>query len=395
MEQLNNIIFFQSSTQPYIDKNLQTTDSTTGSIFKTKNNVNNTAYSEEISTIDYDFSVCDKNEENNTETKLNSNNNQEDYNFEEDAIQTAIELKELIYDVSLDRSEKVLEFFENNLDPANIDIVLEEYKNLTGERSIQEDLNIILLLHPFKKNKINKILDSLLNFENLNTKINNEYWQGDPHDVIRKGSTITITNTKTNDTKTLNLATLLKNFNTSEERKRFTEQLQNLPAEVLMDIAAEQTTLIELDSSETLNLGNNKTCNATGYYDPSSDQVALQSDCKISNIVHETGHALDYNRLSGENKSSAQNSKNFTEIFNEELEKYLADGNKIYDYDKNTKRETYATANKREMFAECYTLLMTGDCGSKATIEKYFPRMLSYVKQYIEYNRSHSDSIRH
>lgn len=334
-------------------------------------------------------------DEKNVEIAKCSSTSQETYNFEADAKETAANLKEIMYNGTIDRAEKALEFFENNLDPANIDIVLEEYKNLTGGRSIQQDLTIKLLLHPFTTNKINKILDSLLNFENLNTKIDNKYWQGDSHNVTREGSVFTITNTETNETREIDLAVLLKNFDTSKERKNFVEQLQKLPAEVLMDIAAEQTTLIELEGTTELDMGNGATCNAAGYYSPSTDQVAIYDNSSIDTIVHETGHALDYNRLSGKNKSSAHDSKNFTEIFNEELEKYLADGNKIYDYNENTKRETYATVNKREMFAECYTLLMTGDCGSKTIIEKYFPRMLSYVKQYIEYNRSHSDSVRH
>ena len=349
----------------------------------------------EILNNDISFYIYGENKKIDEKFNLCSSNNQEVYDFEADAKQTAAELKEVIYDNSLNRSKKVLNFFKDNLDPANIDLVLQEYKKLTGTEDIQKHLDIVFWGHPFKKKEIEKILNSLLNFENLNTKIDNKYWQGDSHNVTREGSVFTITNTETNETREIDLAVLLKNFDTSKERKNFVEQLQKLPAEVLMDIAAEQTTLIALDDNTEVNVGNNQTCIAAGYYTPGSDQVALQDDSSIDTITHETGHALDFNKLKGSNSSSVTKNKYFIEIFNEEMENYLADGNERYSYGNSSPRNTYATTNEREMFAECYTLLMTGDCGSKETIEKYFPRMLGYIKQLVEFNRSHSNSIRH
>lgn len=397
MELLNTDVFFQSKQQWTGDNGFKETNTAEVSIFSKKDNEYKTNNLENITKAksDINYYIYGENEEQDTEFKLCSNNNQETYNFEADAKETTAQLKELIYSDDWNRYSQIMKILKNNLDPANIDIILNEYKALTNGRNLQEDLDIVFTYCPIKKNKAKKLFDSLLNFENLNTKIDNKYWQGDSHNVTREGSIFTITNTKTNETREIDLAVLLKNFDTSKERKKFVEQLQKLPAEVLMDIAAEQTTLIELDGKTELDMGNGATCNAAGYYSSSTDQVAIHDNSSIDTIVHEMGHALDYNKLKGNNYSSVTNSETYVELFNEEMDKYLADGNKRYVYGEYTKRKTYATANEREMFAECYTLLMTGDCGSKTIIEKYFPRMLSYVKQYIEYNRSHSDSVRH
>lgn len=318
-------------------------------------------------------------DEKNVEIAKCSSTSQETYNFEEDAKQTAAELKEIIYTATDDRIKKTLDFLENNLDPANIDLVLKEYEKLTGEKDIKNHFDIIFGWNFIGEMKANKILDKLLNFKNENSKIQNKHWQGDEHSVIREGSIITITNKETNKTRQIDLAILLKNYDTSKEREELIETLQTLPGEVLMDIAIEQTTLIAKDD----------TAKNLGYYDIGKDQVALKSDSSIRTIVHEFGHSIDYNDSYGNNVSYVKNCNTFMEIFNEEIEKFIADGNDI------NQPGADATKNEREMFAACYTLLMTGDCSNRETIEKYFPRTLGYAKQLLEHIRGFSDSERH
>lgn len=391
IENLNQTLKKTQPATPSFKENKEET-----SIFNNNGTTNKINDLSKIIKDDNNFYIYGENEKIDHALKQCSNTASADYDLETDAKETTKLLKELIYSDDLFRDSKVMDLIKNNLDPANIDIVLKEYETLTNGRSLQEDINIVLTYCPIKKHNANKIFDSLLNFEKTNTSINNKYWQGDPHNIKREGSTFTITNTKTNETREIDLTVLLKNFDTSKERKKFIEQMQKLPAEVLMDMAAEQTTLIELDGKTELDMGNGATCNAAGYYTSGTDQIAIYDNSSIATITHEMGHALDYNKLNGSNKSSVTNSEIYVEIFNEEMEKYLADGNKRYDYDDALANPfAYATTNEREMFAECYTLLMTGNCTSKKVIEKYFPRMLSYIKQYVEYNRSHSDSIRH
>lgn len=313
--------------------------------------------------------------------------------------QIAKNLHDIIYSKDWNRGQQLLKLLKENADPVNINLIIEEYKNLTGGRDLQEDANIVSC--SINDYRINKLFDSLLHFKNLNTSINNKYWQGDSHNVVREGSVFTITNNKTNEMRQIDLVELLKNFKTSEERNKFVKKLQEMPAEVLMDIAAEQQSFICLNGKTVVSTENGAGCNAAGYYSSGTDQVAvhiqgLYSMGFIDTLVHEMGHALDYNKQNGNNNSSATNNEYYLQIFNEEMEEYLAAGNKRYVYGEfHLTNSTYATANEREMFAECYALLMTGDCSSKKVIEKYFPRMLSYVKQLIEHNRSLSDSVRH
>ena len=72
-----------------------------------------------------------------------------------------------------------------------------------------------------------------------------------------------------------------------------------------------------------------------------------------------------------------------------------------YDYDKGVYKhksgsfENYATWDEMEMFAECYSLLMIGDCTSKNCILTYFPKTLAAAQKHLEYIRSQSPEKRH
>ena len=53
----------------------------------------------------------------------------------------------------------------------------------------------------------------------------------------------------------------------------------------------------------------------------------------------------------------------------------------------NRNEGAYCTTDETEMFAECYTLLMLGDCDSKDTIITHFPNTLKAVKDILEKTR--------
>ena len=65
--------------------------------------------------------------------------------------------------------------------------------------------------------------------------------------------------------------------------------------------------------------------------------------------------------------------------------KYEKAGFIQYSYAKNYSRKdktsNYCTTNEKEMFAECFTLLINGDCQSKEVILKYFKPCLDVVKE--------------
>ena len=95
-------------------------------------------------------------------------------------------------------------------------------------------------------------------------------------------------------------------------------------------------------------------------------------------------------------------------MFEKELKKYIASGKVQYSYEKgfepsctNTKdghldyNTAYATANEKEMFAECYTLMMLGYCQSKDHILKYFPETFKVAGKLIAEIRQKSDTERY
>jgi len=96
----------------------------------------------------------------------------------------------------------------------------------------------------------------------------------------------------------------------------------------------------------------------------------------------------------------------FNNIFKEEMNAYLAAGHtrynsKVGDFDNCYFREgggryssKYATYDEQEMFAECYAMLMTGECKSRDLIEDFFPKTLQVIAKHIEYVRSLPDDVR-
>ena len=294
----------------------------------------------------------------------------------------------------------------SQISSSNFDWVKYEYKKLT-KKELLSDLEVYLKKRPNDYANIKRHLAEVqyaqygvnLNFKNQNSVVSNRFRKGDSHSVVQNGTILTIRNNKSGKQRTIDLDKLLQNYPNARERAKLIKMLQKMPGEVLMDIAIETDSFIP-SSGETVNVGRGGRCQAAGYYNPSDDTVHIDPEKGVSTIVHETGHMVDFNRANSKrNNSSVLKDPEFKRIFNDEMRKYISAGNKRYVYDpsgrSNSPRGTYATANEREMFAECYTLLMLGNCGSEGVITKYFPRTLAYINQKIEYNRQYSDSVRH
>ena len=87
----------------------------------------------------------------------------------------------------------------------------------------------------------------------------------------------------------------------------------------------------------------------------------------------------------------------YEDTFLNERQKYVDAGNKISDlkdFNENS-YYNYCTYSIGEMFAECYTLLMLGDCKSKDCILQYFPDTLENVKKHLEWIRQQEQEVRH
>lgn len=326
-------------------------------------------------------------------------------NVRESARKAATELKSLIYQKGASsRLKNLKEVIYSQLNSNNIDWVLYEYKKLT-KHDLFSDLEKVLANVPNDFSTINKHLAEVqykkygvnLNFKNNNSTVSNKHHKGDPYSVTQNGTIMTITNKKTKQTRQINLDVLLNAYPNARERATLIKQLQQLPGEVLMDIAIETDSFVPLRDGEVVNVGNGGRCQAAGYYSPSDDTIHLNPNKPVQTLVHETGHSVDFNGRN--NTSSVLRDKEFKKVFNSEMQAYLSAGNQRYIYDpsghSSSPGNLYATANEKEMFAECYTLLMTGNCNSKDVIERYFPRTLAYINQKIERIRNTSDDFRH
>lgn len=237
-----------------------------------------------------------------------------------------------------------------------------------------------------------------------NTQVKNKLYQGDSYSVKYDGYNITIKNKTKNYTTTLNLANLLRGMS-DKEKLEFLKTIQNLPAEVLEDMAAEIEHFNSTNGVDMHTNSSNSDFVAGGFYNPNTDRITT----KPQHIVHELGHAIDYQgqyNLNGENNySKIANNPKFKNAFEIGLERFKKAGNKQYDYDdKKTwpgrfqgemKRSNYCTANQYELWAELYTALTTGTCRSYRTIVTYFSEAIEIGKELLANTRRQEAEQRH
>ena len=152
--------------------------------------------------------------------------------------------------------------------------------------------------------------------------------------------------------------------------------------------------------------GSNSEFKAGGYYAGAKDIIVANPN----SLVHELGHAVDYqgvNNINGKNNySKVLSDQRFLRAYNIGLKRFIAAGNKKYDYDdKSTWNHSrlansvgisnYCTANPKELWAEVYTALMTGSSNSSSTIKKYFPEALEVGKTILNETRNSGATARH
>lgn len=229
------------------------------------------------------------------------------------------------------------------------------------------------------------------NFE-TESQVNNKYHKGDPYSIKFDGFNVSVTNKRNSKTTKFNLYNMVKSMNTTD-RIAFLKYIQTLPGEALEDLAIE---MYQLNSSTGQNMQtdpNNPSFHAGGYYSSSTDSIVTSPD----HLVHELGHAVDYQGI-GSNNSTVLKNKKFLACFNEELKNFLADGNKQFNKDDKTTwakgASNYCTTNPKEFFAEAYALSMTGKNKCQSVIEKYFPKTFAMAMQILNQDRHKIDAMR-
>lgn len=217
-------------------------------------------------------------------------------------------------------------------------------------------------------------------------KNKNKYHNGNEFYITKKGNSLGITNRSNFRVTIVDFDKILKNI-PQFMKKDMINFLQQLPAEVLEDLSREGIR-IKFDSEDHGDVA--------AYYRPANNTINLQFDYihNADTLVHELGHAIDHKGFLNINKNGYFNNS-YKTIFEKEMAIYKKNGGKVNEQHQslfnfkttNSKEGAYCTTNETEMFAECYTLLMLGDCHSKDTIITHFPNTLKVVKNILEKTR--------
>lgn len=217
-------------------------------------------------------------------------------------------------------------------------------------------------------------------------KNKNKYHNGNEFYITKKGNSLGITNRSNFRVTIVDFDKILKNI-PQFMKKDMINFLQQLPAEVLEDLSREGIR-IKFDSEDH--------GDSAAYYRVANNTINLQFDYihDAETLVHELGHAIDFKGFLNLNSNGDFNN-NYKTIFEKEMAIYKKNGGKVNEQHKslfnskttNSKEGAYCTTNETEMFAECYTLLMLGDCHSKDTIITHFPNTLKVVKNILEKTR--------
>ena len=381
-------------------------DKKLNSIFNSIDNGNKVIDKTEINIIKFLFKKYDKNKDGEIQSNELKNINQENLKKDCETVKIAESLNNDVCaksNLGLPTTGKDIEKHCKLINETNVLNVLESYELLYDESLEDAIKNEWGLDKNIKNNILSHITKCVEKAENYNphlnkeSKINNEYYSGNSYKVTQNGDNMTIVNQDTGEKTIIDLEKICKRL--SIIRKiRAKKTIQNLPAEVIIDISK------ELSLKEGKALGGQRS-----IYRQLFDELEIAKDLYNSNyerytFIHDLGHALDFMGYIFNTNSTSGNS-NFMNTYNAELQKYIDNGNTKYEEEwhpltgtyshKSGSRENYATWNEKEMFAECYTLLMTGDCVSKNCILTYFPQTLKAAKQHLDYIRNQSDAKRH
>lgn len=201
------------------------------------------------------------------------------------------------------------------------------------------------------------------------------------YNILYTDKTITIQNTATNKTKVIDLKRLLKNI-PDDKKEGYLNLIKAQNGEVLSDTADEISTIYSIEGEHY-----------DGLYASDIDALFIENRPEI--FAHELGHAMDFNLLT--NTSSAARNKEFVDTYLEELYAYNEKGGPTIDFNdgKPMNNRHYASTTEMEMFAEIYSLLTTGWCGSEDCILQYFPKTLELAKKHIQTIRELPSYERH
>lgn len=328
-------------------------------------------------------------------------------------------------DIANNKTEllKQVNLILERIDKSFINYTLSDFKEKTGKNleEVIKKASIFKQNHYIREkilNHLNKCLEECYNykhdFKNENSQVINKFHTGDSYTIDCKNEVMIITNNKTRKQKTLDLKKVVKAL-PLQQQVIVKKYLSELPGECLMDLSTEIGSFKNFQSTIQSRLLS-RWYNASGGYQPMRDVIYLGGNDGYnadwsSDIVHELGHAIDFHGFIKVKHMSSRS--DFKTAFKKGKKELLANGHTLYQrwsdnpfgdndtYNRNNdgdirlSNSNYATANAKEMFAECYNYLMLGTCNSADMLEDFFPDCLRIANEMIEEIRALSDDVRH
>ncbi len=298
----------------------------------------------------------------------------------------------------LDDSDNEKDIFEKC---AYVAIAIEDWKKNTGRTNLERDIELSDLPN-YKKAEYKKLFEMytkqiINNYQPHlyieNSKIQNDYYSGDSYNIKFEGNMVYVKNNDTGKESVVDMDKLFSTMVTIDKNNMFAT-MQNLPGEVLEDMSIEMNHIISKNDKSMFTCPENSEWEAGGYYSSLYD-IIVTSTFSEEITVHELGHSIDCVL----NYLYSSETTEFNSVFEEELAAYKEAGFTQYSKRKGYKRKertsNYATYNVNEMFAECYTLLMLGDCQSKDVILAHFPKCLKAAEELLKQIRKRSNEERH
>ena len=278
---------------------------------------------------------------------------------------------------------QILELIKNTNYSAKIKDVLNIYNNHNQVELLDEirnnlhikdsDKEILIreicgLYNSFSDIETNQSYDAFATYKN--TQISNEYYTGANYDVQFNGPIIVIINKDKNETSRINLLELLGSFS-DKNVKLALPKIQSLPAEILENISKELKTIKPLSDEQPSDI--------LAQYLAFWDTMAT-SNFEPWVIVHELGHAIDFQAPKGFYNSSSNNK--FLNAYNNARERLVANGIPIYkgEGERSEFGNHYSTLNEHEGYAVCFQLLMGYEDDSTKFVREYMPEIIEPAK---------------
>lgn len=292
---------------------------------------------------------------------------------------------------------KNLEKYVMKINVDNVLQVMWAYKGCYGQTLDEAIENEIMLDKGIKNkliNQLKKCLEKAYNYEpefrieNSNEE-NGKKFRGN-YLVIGDENKIVIENKDTGKTRTIDLNKLLGEL-PIESKIQLKDRLRFWSPEALMDLAVEVSSLRQADFIDKM------MDETTAYYRTILDSITVdvsQSPDVEASLMHELGHAVDYNGRYLNTASTGSN-KAFKDTFKKELDAYIKAGHKQCTGIGDKSNACYATTNEQEMFAECYCILVGSSCMFDDVITTYFPETLKAADKLLQEIRSMPDDKRH